>query len=217
MADFNLIPASYEARLARLAMTRFAGAVCVIALVAGVLAYVSLVRWATTLNDEVAQLQAKQAVSSQQRNTITQLLASKKDLDQQWYLLENLRSGMPAKQLMESVQAALRENEVWFEEWRLRRAGIETQPEPTANQPGYFIIVKKSGTSEDWRSLTHMTVTGQAVDHSKLSEFAQRLLEHPDIEDVRVQRTAQSFDRDRNPVSVKFDLAIVLSTEGAQS
>lgn len=217
MADFNLIPASYEARMARLAMTRLLAMVSAVVLIAGVLAYLSLARWAETLSDEVAQLQAKQAVSAQQRNTITQLLASKKELDQQWYLLESLRSGMPAKQLMESVQAALRENEVWFDEWRLRRAGIVTQPEPAANQPGYFIVVRKSGNSDDWRSLTHMTVSGQALDHSRLSEFAQRLLEDPDIEDVRVQRTAQSFDRDRNPVAVKFDLAIVLSSEPGPS
>jgi hypothetical protein len=162
-------------------------------------------------------LQKKQAVSSQQRNTIAQLLAQKQQLDQQWLLLESLRAGMPAKKLMESVQLALREGEVWFIDWRLRRAGIVTQKATTVDNPGYFIIVKKSSGSEDWRSMTHMTIRGQARDHATLSEFAQRLLEQSDIEDVLVQRTSQAFGRDRQAVAVDFDLAIVLNSDPGQS
>lgn len=217
MPEFNLIPTSYGKRLSRLAMARLAATASVGAVVLALLGYWSLARWVDSVGAEVTELQAKQAVSAQQRNTISQLLENKKELDQQWRLLESLRSGMPAKKLMESVQLALREDEVWFIDWRLRRAGIVTQKEPASNQPGYFIIVKRTGDSEDWRTNTHMTVRGQARDHSTLSEFAQRLLEQPDIADVRVQRTSQTFDRNQNPVAVDFDLAIVLGTEVGQS
>ena len=217
MTDFNLIPQSYRQRLVRLAMVRIAVVASVVVVGIGVLGYVSLARWVDSVAVEVAELQAKQEVSSQQRNTIALLLSNKEELDQQWLLLESLRAGMPAKKLMESVQLAMREDEVWFIDWRLRRAGIVTQKATTADNPSYFIIVKKNGSSEDWRTLTHMTVRGQARDHATLSEFAQRLLEQSDIEDVLVQRTSQAFGRDRKTVAVDFDLAIVLNSDAGQS
>ena len=213
MSEFNLIPPSYELRVARLHMLQLSavGAVAVLAL--GIAAYAGLGYWVGTVKAEVAELQQRQEVSARQRRTIADLNAQKKELNQQWRLLESLRSGMPAKHMMETVQAALREDEVWFIEWRLRRAGIVTEKEPAANQPGYFIIVKRKGNTEDWQSMTHMTIRGQARDHSTLSEFAQRLLNQPDIEDVRVQKTTQRFGRNREPGAVDFDLAIVLGTE----
>jgi hypothetical protein len=213
MSEFNLIPPSYELRLARLHMLRLSGVGAVVVLVLGVAAYAGLGYWIGTVKAEVAELQQRQEVSARQRRIIADLNAQKKDLNQQWRLLESLRSGMPAKHMMETVQAALREDEVWFIDWRLRRAGIVTEKEPVANQPGYFIIVKRKGNTEDWQSMTHMTIRGQARDHSTLSEFAQRLLNQPDIEDVRVQKTTQSFGRNREPQAVDFDLAIVLNTE----
>lgn len=217
MSDFNLIPASYETRLLRLRMLRFSAAGAVGVLFLGVAAYVGLSYWADQVRAEVAVLQERQEVSARQRKTIANLNAQKKELDQQWRLLESLRSGMSAKKMMESVQTALQGNEVWFIDWRLRRAGIVTEKAPAANQPGYFVIVKREGKAEDWQSATHMTIKGQAEDHSRLSEFAQRLLEQPDIEDVRVQKTAQSFGRDRQPLVVDFDLAIVFQNADGNS
>lgn len=213
MADFNLIPPSYEQRLARLHMLRLSAVGVAALLMVGLAAYAGLGYWIEAVQGEVAELQKRQEVTARQRRTIADLNSQKKELNQQWQLLESLRSGMPAKQMMETVQGALRENEVWFIDWRLRRAGIVTEKEPVANQPGYFIIVKRKGNSEDWQSMTHMTIRGQAKDHSTLSEFAQRLLTQPDIEDVRVQKTTQSFGRDREPRAVDFDLAIVLKTD----
>lgn len=217
MADFNLIPAGYEQRLMRLRMLRYAGVGAAGVVVLGVVAFVALGYWIDGVKAEVAVLQERQDVSLRQRQTIADLNTQKKDLDQQWQLLEGLRSGMPAKKMMENVQAALRGNEVWFVDWRLRRAGIVTEKTAATNQPGYFIIVQREGKAEDWRSTTHMTIKGQAQDHSMLSEFAQRLLEQPDIEDVRVQKTAQSFGRQRQPLAVDFDLAIVFRADAGQS
>jgi hypothetical protein len=198
-------------------MIRLAVGASVVVVGIGALGYVSLARWTDSVRVEVAELQAKQEVSSQQRNTIALLLGNKKELDQQWLLLESLRAGMPAKGLMESVQQAMRADEVWFVDWRLRRAGIVTEKATTADNPGYFVIVKKNDRDEDWHAKTHMTVRGQARDHATLSEFAQRLLEHSDIEDVLVQRTSQAFGRDRSAVAVDFDLAIVLDSDAGQS
>lgn len=217
MAEFNLVPPSYELHLARLRILRLGAVAAAALLVAGITAYVGLGYWIETVRVEVAELQERQAVSARQRRTIADLNARKKELNQQWRLLESLRSGMPAKRMMETVQAALREDEVWFIDWRLRRAGIVTEKEPAANQPGYFIIVKRKGNSEDWQSMTHMTIRGQARDHSTLSEFAQRLLNQADIDDVRVQKTTASFGRDRMLAAVDFDLAIVLNTDPGQS
>ena len=197
-------------------MMRLAVVACVALLGLGIFGFLSLQKWLDAVKVEVADLQAKQEISSQQHSTIALLLANKKELEQQWLLLESLRAGMPAKQLMESVQLAMREGEVWFVDWRLRRAGIVTQKATTTDKPGYFIVVKKNQGSEDWRAMTHMTVRGQARDHAKLSEFAQRLLEQSEIEDVLVQRTAQAYGRDHNAAAVDFDLAIVLNSDTGQ-
>ena len=217
MTEFNLIPASYELHLVRLRMVRYSALGTVGVLLLGLVSVAGISRWSDAVREEVSVLQERQDVSARQRQTIASLNDEKKVLDQQWRLLESLRSGMPARQMLEDVQSALRGNEVWFVDWRLRRAGIVTEKAPAANQPGYFIIVKKQGEAEDWRSATHMTIKGQAQDHSRLSEFAKRLLEQPDIADVRVQKTTQSFSRDRQPLVVDFDLAIVFHTEDGQS
>ena len=217
MADFNLIPPSYQQRLVRLRMMRYVAVGCACTLLVGLAASAGLSVWVDSVRADVAVLEQQREVSARQRQTIASLNKQKQELDQQWRLLEGLRSGMPAKQMMENVQAALQGDGVWFVDWRLRRAGIVTEKAPGKNQPGYFIIVKQQGKAEDWRAATHMTIKGQAQDHSLLSEFAQRLLEQPDIEDVRVQRTAQSFGRNRKPVAVDFDLAIVFDADGGQS
>ena len=217
MTDFNLIPSSYQQRLARQRMVRLAGVSAGVLAGVGLAAYLALAQWADQVRGEVAVLEKQQAISARQRDTIAALNADQRELEQQWRLLESLRSGMPAKAMMEKVQGALLGKDVWFLDWRLRRAGIVTKKEPAANQPGYFVIVKQQGNPEDWRSGTHMTIKGQAVDHSRLSEFAQRLLSQPDIQDVRVQRTSQSFGRDRQPVAVDFDLAIVFQADPGNS
>jgi hypothetical protein len=217
MADFNLIPASYQQRLARQRTLRIASAGAVVVVTAGLAVYLLLAQWVGQVRDEVAVLEKQQAISARQRDAIAALNADQRELEQQWRLLESLRSGMPAKALMEKVHGALSGKDVWFIDWRLRRAGIVTRKEPAANQPGYFVIVKQQGNPEDWRSGTHMTIKGQATDHSRLSEFAQRLLSEPDIQDVRVQRTSQSFGRNRQPVAVDFELAIVFHTDSEHS
>ena len=213
MREFNLIPQSYYVQLARKRLLRFGSVTLMVLLATGIAGYGALTQWIEIVKLEVAELQQQQAVTSRQGELITTLNIEKKQLNQQWQLLESLRSGMPAKQMMESVQATMRHNEVWFIDWRLRRAGVITEKETAANQPGYFVIVKHTGNPENWQSMTHMTIRGQARDHSTLSEFAQRLLNQPDIEDVRVQKTTRRAGRNQELEAVDFDLAIVLKTE----
>lgn len=213
MSEFNLIPHSYAQRLARLRLQRLAMLACCVLAGVGVLGYLGLGQWVAATQANVTRLQQEQAISSRQQDTIAALNRQKVELEQQWGLLESLRSGMPAKQMMRTVESALQGHQVWFLSWNLQRAGIETEKEAAPNQTGYFIVVKRKGSGEDWRQATHMTITGQAWDHSQLSEFAQRLLGHPQIEDVRVQRTTQTFASDRQPEAVNFDLAIVFKSE----
>ncbi len=217
MREFNLIPQSYHLRLARMRMLRMGSIALGTVLVLGFAAYGGLNQWLRIVENEVAMLRQQQAVSSRQGELIATLNIEKKQLNQQWQLLESLRSGMPAKKMMESVQASMRHNEVWFINWRLSRADVVTEKETAANQPGYFVIVKHTGNPENWQSMTHMTIRGQARDHSTLSEFAQRLLNQPDIEDVRVQKTTRRGGRDQELEAVDFDLAIVLKTELGRS
>ena len=56
-----------------------------------------------------------------------------------------------------------------------------------------------------------MTIHGEAKDHAALSTFVQRLFRQKDIEDVRIQRSAQS-DR-----GVEFQLAVVLVTQAGEA
>ena len=63
---------------------------------------------------------------------------------------------------------------------------------------------------ETWKIETQMTIQGQSMDHSALSEFVLNLTRQPEIENVRVVNTQLS--EVNNIKLVNFSLEIVVSS-----
>ncbi len=163
---------------------------------------------------QLQQLQSQKAISTQQRSDLEKLNSRKKDLKQQLDLLAGLRSGVAAEQMFTTIDRALASGDVWFTNWRFRRAG--TPAEKTRNEvgTGYFVVIPngKNNREETWKIETHMTIDGGALDHAALSHFVSSLIEQPEIKRVRVLRS-ELARHNRNKL-VEFSLEVVVSAGG---
>ena len=211
MREIDLIPGSYRRqRSQKLWLKAFAG------LALGLIVTSAVARaWLGSAVNEmeagIARLQAQQTVTSQERDLLATMTEDRRNYQEQLYLLRGLRSGAAATDLFGIIDQALVGDELWFKSWDFRRAGV-TDAEGQAVETGYFVVVSDTGQPNDsWRVETHMTIAGQATDHAALSEFVQRLLGHPEIENVHVRRTELSRYATRSLVD--FDLAVVINRQ----
>lgn len=210
MREVDLIPASYrEARRRNLWVKGFA-AVTLVLVVSSAAARVFLDAAVEAVETEVERLQIQQTVTSAERDRLAAMTADKQSYEEQLYLLKGLRSGAAATDLFEIIDGALVGGEVWFRDWGFRRAGV-TDAGGQAIESGYFVMASDNGSEDAWRVETHMTIVGQALDHAMLSQFAQRLLAHPEIENVHVKRT--DLQRYATRSLVDFDLAVVINRQ----
>ena len=137
----------------------------------------------------------------------------KSELEQQFHLLSGLRSGAAAGDMFVTIDRALTSEDVWFLEWQFQRAGVMAGEDVRTVNTGYFIVVPDGAeqlAADELRVQTHMTIRGQARDHSALSGFVRRLFAQPEIDDVRILRTALNSGRQTSIVN--FELAVVLNT-----
>lgn len=164
---------------------------------------------------DVSVLQKRQAITTQQREALTQLNEQKKSLHHQLELLSGLRSGASASAMFVAIDRAITDGDVWFQNWQFQRAGtsVEKPAEPASN--GYFIIMPASSDKKTaaWKIETHMTIRGQARDHSALSRFVRQLFAQPDIQDVRILNTSLAANRE----FVDFNLAVTVNSKGTRS
>ncbi len=212
MAEFNLIPREYHDRRMR-RRTLIVKSTAVFVVLAAFFSAVQLAeQQVVKLEQEAHALREKKAVSAYEQRQISQLRKYEAELNGQVLLLNSLGQGAPVAELVRTIEQAVQPVEVSFSSWHFRRGGIEVAEEKEARPPSYYAVGKKlEEFPETWRSLTLMTVNGSAKDHAALSKFVQNLFRHPDVDDVRVQRSTQST------VGVQFNLAIVVKTEVASS
>ena len=216
MSDIDLIPQAYHTRRWQSRWIMYTA--ILLAGLIGILATGTLAIGAATDNAQtnVAALQRQQAITAQQRADLEKMGAEKAGLEGQFRLLSGLRSGAAAEKMFVTVDRALTGDDVWFLKWQFQRAGVVVDGEARTVNTGYFIVVPEGvdqPAADDLRVQTHMTIQGQARDHSALSGFVRRLLEQTEIDDVRIRRT--SLNRSNQSGVVDFDLAIVLNTEVA--
>lgn len=212
MRDFNLIPASYLSRRERLLLLRRMGGLLAVVLVSFCVAWSTLRGLTVAGQDELAALQQQQNVSSAERAELAQLDAQRLQLDRKWQLLQRLRSGLSAEQLVLSIEGALPSDQVWFTDWRFRREGVVTPEQPIPRAPSYFVQADADKEFADWQIQTQMTVRGKARDHGALSTFSRSLLALPHIHDVKLQRSALAVARSGESRLVNFELIIVIKT-----
>jgi hypothetical protein len=140
--------------------------------------------------------------------------AEKTELERQYRLLSDLRSGAAAGDMFVTIDRALTSDDVWFRNWQFQRAGVMVGKEVRTVNSGYFVVVpdgEEQLASDELRVQTHMAIRGQARDHSALSSFVRRLFVQPEIDDIRIRRTSL-IDRSRAD-TVDFELAVVLNTD----
>ena len=210
MRDIDLIPASYRKQLRMKQQLIRGGSAIAALLVLSLAGRLTLSTLTGQIRTEIDSLQVRQTMTSQQRDQLAALQAQRKDAEQQLHLLQGLRSGTAAENLFRIIDRVLIPSEVWFTAWEFRRAGVAQGTQPTA-APGYFVMATdKVSSNEPWVVETHMKIAGQARDHVALSEFVQRLIQQPAIQDVRVRNT--SLRRFTLATVVDFDLAIVINS-----
>ena len=216
MSDIDLIPQAYHTRRWQSRWIMYT--VILLASLIAILASGTFAIGAATDNarTNVAALQLQQSITAQQRADLEKMGSEKAGLEGQFRLLSGLRSGAAAEKMFVTVDRALTGDDVWFLKWQFQRAGVVVNGEARTVNTGYFIVVPDGvdqPAADDLRVQTHMTIQGQARDHSALSGFVRRLLEQTEIDDVRIRRT--SLNRSNQSGVVDFDLAIVLNTEVA--
>ena len=213
MNDIDLIPQAYrtwlwQARWVKRSALLLGG-------LAGLLIVSSIALGVATANakSRVEALQLKQEFTAQQRTDMERLGVEKSELEQQFHLLSGLRSGAAAGNMFVTIDRALTSEDVWFLEWQFQRAGVMAGEDVRTVNTGYFIVVPDGAeqlAADELRVQTHMTIRGQARDHSALSGFVRRLFAQPEIDDVRILRTALNSGRQTSIVN--FELAVVLNT-----
>lgn len=211
MTEIDLVPGDYR-RLSWLrGRARTTVGFILAALLVSVLAWAALHFLSARLESEIATLQSKQAITNQQREALTQLDDHKSVLQRKLELLTGLRGGAKAVQMFVTIDRAIKEGEVWFLDWEFRRAGSAVEHKPEKNSNGYFILMPaengQAGT-DAWKIETHMTLRGQARDHSALSGFVRRLYRERAIEDVRILDTTRQPQND----VVDFRLAVTVNS-----
>jgi len=214
MGEIDLIPGVYRAR--QQLRSRLRQVVVISAVLIGVVlaAVVVLRQQNASLQESLRKLQYAKAISTQQRDNFTELNQRKGDLTQQYELLSGLRSGAAAVEMLRTVDRAMTDSNVWFTDWRFRRAGtVSDVPADQGQLTGnYFVVVSRTQPAakpEVWMIETHMNINGEAVDHAALSSFVSRLVDQPEIQSVRVLRT-QTFLHEQRPM-IRFGLEVVVA------
>jgi len=217
MNDLDLIPAEYRTRQAHKRSIGLLLATAGSLIVAALGSYFALAYLTKQVRSDVETLLTQQAITKQQRTDLEQLSAYKTELQQQLALLNGLRSGAAAETMFVTIDRALVDDELWFLRWQFQRAGVIVSEEEKGVETGYFIVVPrnkfgaKQDQSQPWQVETHMTIKGQASDHSALSKFVRRLFQQPEIADVRLHKT--SLRRYSTAQVVDFDLDVVLNSD----
>ncbi len=214
MAELDLIPEDYRKRLGRRAEIRqYAVAFAILNVVilgsAGLFGQLS-----RQANEEIQELKTQSAITEQQQTQLEQLSSQQKEYEQRWSLLRGLRAGAAIEDIFTIIDGAIVSDDLWFENWSFRRAGVVVDGETRGIETGYFVIVsedEQSGENPDWQVETHMVLEGRALDHQALSTFVRALFEQPDIKDVSVQST--SLTSYANGRVVSFDLTIILNSD----
>ena len=214
MNEIDLIPSDYRTqRWQRRALKMFAIG-CSVIVATTVLGAGALSHSTTRIQRQATALEARRDVTGQRRAELEALSRRQVELEQQLAVLEGLRGGAAAATMSVTIDRALADHTVWFTRWQFERAGVLIDEEQANVHTGYFVVVPEGehdGSGSASQVETHMTIQGQAIDHSALSEFIDGLFAQPEIVDVRVQQT--SLRRYPQTSVVDFDLAIVLNSD----
>lgn len=207
--DIDLIPEEYRETRWRIKVLKRTGLVTVIAcaaLLAATAFMMSRTREASNANKAA---QGRIAIAEQQRAQLEIIDGRIAGLEAQLRLLGGLRSGAVAEALFALIDDALPQGEVWLDDLRLVRAGVSVPEGATAERVGYFIVVSNPPGDGQTHVQSTLDLEGHAVDHAALSRFVRRLYAHPEVNEVRLDRTTRRNAEDDGAVG--FELSITLT------
>ena len=168
---------------------------------------------------QIEYFQGQREISNANRQQLKLLSQKKQDLQQQLNLLSGLRSGASAEQMFVMIDRALPGPEVWLTNWKFRRAGTQVEAGPETVSTGYFIVIPAGSNTrekETWKIETHMSIEGQALDHSAMSDFVRNLTLQPEIENVRIVNTRLGREVNQTKL-VDFSLDIIVTTGASKA
>jgi hypothetical protein len=212
----DLVPADYRRYVQQLQLLQRWGLAMLGYIVLATLIALGLGYFSRDYQNEIVILEKKKAISSHQRGILEALKQDHAQLTAKRQILEKLRGGALAEDMFVNIDRALNGKDVWFKNWRFARAGSKTNEPPKGVNTGYFIVIPESGgradpeEQETWKIQTHMEVSGQATDHQALSSFVRRVLQQPQIGDVRILNTQQQAIADQ--IVVDFRLVITVNS-----
>ena len=216
----DLIPADYRRYVQQLRLLQRWGFFMLVIVGLSVTTSAGLKYMAGEYQKEIVVLEKKKAISSHQRGILQELEKDRQLLTKKHQVLEKLRGGALAEDMFVNIDRALDGRNVWFKSWKFMRAGSKTSEQPRGVNTGYFIVIPEGDRAskkeqEAWQIETHMEVSGQATDHEALSSFVRRVLQQPQIGDVRILNTQQQVSVDRTVVD--FRLVIMVNSGYANS
>ena len=210
----DLIPADYRRYVQQLQLLHRWGLVIGVIIAASVILSVGLKYLTTEYQKEIVVLEKKKAISSHQRGILQELEKDRDQLTKKREVLEKLRGGALAEDMFVNIDRALDRRNIWFKNWKFTRAGSITSEKPQGVNTGYFIVIPESERinqkeQEAWRIQTHMEVAGQATDHEALSSFVRRVLQQPQIGDVRILNTQKQVNADQAVIDFKLVIMVI--------
>ena len=214
MAELDLIPEDYRSRLRRRSELRRFAIVFAFLNIASLAATGVFAELSGRVSERIEELKTRSAMTEQQQLQLEQLSGEQREYERRWAMLRGLRAGAAVEDIFRIVDRAMVGNELWFENWSFRRAGVVVDGETRGVETGYFVIVPADGQASgnpEWQVETHMVLEGRALDHQALSTFVRALFEQADIKDVSVQKTTLTDYANGRVVS--FDLTIVLNSD----
>lgn len=209
----DLIPEDYRRYLEQQRILRLSGVSLFIFCVLSLLITLGLKYTAEEYHKEILVLEEQKAISSQKRSELQGLEKNYNKLDEKRVILEKLRGGALAKDMFVNIDRSLTGKDVWFKKWKFVRAGSKTNEPAKGVSTGYFIVIPEAERSnarqqEAWQIEMHMEIDGQAINHEALSSFVRRVLQQPQIADVKILSTRKLAGRD---VVVDFKLIVMIN------
>ena len=209
----DLIPADYRRYIQQLQLLHRWGLFTLVIIAVSVSLSLGLKYMAGEYQKEIVVLEKKKAISSHQRGILQDLEKDRNLLTKKHRILEKLRGGALAEDMFVNIDRSLNGKNIWFKNWKFIRAGSKTSEKPKGVNTGYFIVIPEADRAnqkekEAWQIQTHMEVSGQATDHEALSSFVHRVLQQPQIGDVRILNTQQQVIMDKTVVDFKLVIMV---------
>ena len=211
MNEIDLFPEDLRKQLLFTRWFRLTGYTVVVLTLVSVVAFVLLREASTRIDEQIQFFQSQREITNANRRQLEQLTQQKSDLQQQLDLLGGLRSGASAEQMFLMIDRALPGPDVWLTNWKFRRAGTPVDASQQAVSTGYFIVIPADNPNrpaETWQIETHMTIQGQALDHSAMSRFVLNLTQQPEIENVRIVNTRSNQGKQVKLVDFSLDIVV---------